>query len=160
MRLGLVALLVLAAANGLVSTRRRRPPATARYGFFDELVDGVRAKIAESQQECTAQHVLVGSRMQALQIERALKEEGVSPESVGRAAQLYSTCGSAKKTPDASLRMLRGQPGELVFKRGEMAKQFEKAAFGGPVGSLQVVETQFGHHVLLVNARSGEEDAS
>mmetsp|Transcript_19065 Transcript_19065/g.56621 ORF Transcript_19065/g.56621 Transcript_19065/m.56621 type:complete len:156 (+) Transcript_19065:239-706(+) len=149
---GLVALVALPLARSLLSARRRRPLTPCR-GFFDDL----KARFQWSQQEVNAQHILVGTRMAALQIERALEEEGVSPESVGRAAQKYSSCGSAKKTPDAQLRMLRGRPGELVFKRGEMAKAFETAAFEGPVGALQVVETQFGHHVLLVNSRSGEE---
>ena len=105
------------------------------------------------------QHVLVGSRTTALKLERALREEGVSPQSVGRAAQQYSTCGSAKKTPDARMKMLRGRPGELVFRRGEMAKEFEEAAMTGPIGELQVVETQFGVHVLRVAARTGEAPA-
>ena len=39
-----------------------------------------------------------------------------------------STCGSAQKTPDASFKMLRGRPGRLTFKRGEMAKEFENVA--------------------------------
>ena len=81
------------------------------------------------------------------------EEEGVSPEVIGRLAQQYSTCGSAQKTPDASFKMLRGNPGELTFKRGEMAKEFEEAAFTGDIGSLQVVDTQFGSHLIYINAR-------
>ena len=36
------------------------------------------------------------------------------------------------------------------------SKEFEEAAMTGPIGELQVVETQFGVHLLLVNGRSGE----
>ena len=77
----------------------------------------------------------------------------MSPEVIGRLAQQYSTCGSAQKTPDASFKMLRGRPGELTFKRGEMAKEFEEAAFTGDIGSLTVVDTQFGSHLIYINAR-------
>ena len=77
----------------------------------------------------------------------------MSPEVIGRLAQQYSTCGSAQKTPDASFKMLRGNPGELTFKRGEMAKEFEEAAFTGDIGSLTVVDTQFGSHLIYINAR-------
>ena len=77
----------------------------------------------------------------------------MSPEVIGRLAQQYSTCGSAQKTPDASFKMLRGRPGELTFKRGEMAKEFENVAFTAPVGSLSVVDTQFGSHLIYINAR-------
>ena len=77
----------------------------------------------------------------------------MSPEVIGRLAQQYSTCGSAQKTPDASFKMLRGRPGELTFKRGEMAKEFEEMSFTAPVGSLSVVDTQFGSHLIYINAR-------
>ena len=77
----------------------------------------------------------------------------MSPEVIGRLAQQYSTCGSAQKTPDASFKMLRGRPGELTFKRGEMAKEFEEVSFTAPVGSLSVVDTQFGSHLIYINAR-------
>ena len=140
--------------------QRAAPPprasTRARMGFFDDIASSVKSGLAEATKEASVQHVLVGSRTTALKLEGALREEGVTPESVGRAAQQYSTCGSAKKTPDARMKMLRGRPGELVFRRGGVAKEFEEAAMTGPIGELQVVETQFGVHLLLVNGRSGE----
>ena len=45
--------------------------------------------------------------------------------------------GSAKKRPDMKMPQLRGAPGELVFRKGQMAPEFEavavtpKAAAGG-----------------------------
>ena len=81
----------------------------------------------------------------------------MSPEVIGRLAQQYSTCGSAQKTPDASFKMLRGRPGELTFKRGEMAKEFEVVSFTAPVGSLSVVDTQFGSHLIYINARDAAD---
>mmetsp|Transcript_2002 Transcript_2002/g.7134 ORF Transcript_2002/g.7134 Transcript_2002/m.7134 type:complete len:129 (-) Transcript_2002:272-658(-) len=72
------------------------------------------------------------------------------------AAQKYSLCGSRNKSPTASMAMLRGLPGELRFKRGEMAKPFEEAAFANALGAVDVVQTTNGWHVLLVNSRTGE----
>ena len=141
------------------SPPQTRPPSrrvdTSRLsaGFFD----GLAANVAAMNQEVTVQHVLVDDKDVALKLRRELEDRGVSPEAVGACAVEHSTCGSAKKTPDAQMRQLRGRPGELVFKRGQMAKEFERAAFEGTIGSLQLVETKFGFHLILVNGRSGEE---
>ena len=98
------------------------------------------------------QHVLVGTQLEANTIYDAIVEEGASSEVVGKYAIAKSTCGSAKKRPDAKLQLLRGQPGELTFRRGAMAKEFEEAAFSAEAGSLlRPFETQFGWHVMLVN---------
>ena len=129
-----------------------RPP-SLRKGFLDDAIDNVKSGLAKMSQTATVQHVLVLSRTTALKLQREAEEEGVSPEVIGRLAQQYSTCGSAQKTPDASFKMLRGNPGELTFKRGEMAKEFEECAFTAPVGSLSVVDTQFGSHLIYINAR-------
>ena len=84
----------------------------------------------------------------------SLLADDASSEAVGRAAQQYSTCGSAKKRPDAKMPQLRGAPGELTFRRGAMAPEFERVAFAAPVGELQPpFQTQFGWHLLLVNKR-------
>ena len=49
---------------------------------------------------------------------------------------------------------LRGAPGELVFRKGQMAPEFEAVAFAAPVGELQSpFRTQFGWHIMLVNKR-------
>ena len=129
-----------------------RPP-SSRNGFLDDALDNVKSGLAKMSQTATVQHVLVPSRTTALKLQREAEEEGVSPEVIGRLAQQYSTCGSAQKTPDASFKMLRGRPGELTFKRGEMAKEFEEVSFTAPVGSLSVVDTQFGSHLIYINAR-------
>ena len=71
---------------------------------------------------------------------------------VGKFAAAKSTCGSARKRPDAKLQMLRGQPGELKFRRGSMAPEFEEAAFSAAPGTLlRPFSTQFGWHVMYVN---------
>ena len=90
--------------------------------------------------------------MSAFEIYEAIRDEGASSEVVGRFAAARSTCGSAKKRPDAKLAMLRGNPGELRFRRGSMAPEFESAAFAADPGTLlPPVRTQFGWHVLYVN---------
>ena len=159
MRLVIIGALALAGVAGFAAPTRRRASSRLRMGLFDDLANSVKQGLAEATQEVTVQHVLVDSKVKALQIERGLLEEGVTSESVGRAAQRFSTCGSAKKRPDARMAQLRGAPGELVFRRGQMDKAFEKASFEGPIGALQVVETQFGVHVLRVAARTGEAPA-
>ena len=129
----------------------------ASAGFFDDIFTSVKSSIAEVTKEVSVQHVLVPNRLMALKLQQQLRDVGVTPETVGSCAQQFSTCGSAKKTPDARMPQLRGRPGELVFKRGEMAKEFERAAFEGAIGSLQLVETQYGVHLILINARTGED---
>ena len=118
--------------------------AAPSMGFFDD--------VKETFREVTVQHVLVNSQSEAIQIYEALLEEGPSPEAVGRYAVAKSTCGSAKKTPDKKLAQLRGMPGELKFRRGSMAPEFESAAFAASPGTLvKPFSTSFGWHVMLVN---------
>ena len=64
--------------------------------------------------------------------------------------------GSAKKRPDMKMPQLRGAPGELVFRKGQMAPEFEAVAFAAPVGVGELqppFKTQFGWHIMLVNKR-------
>ena len=85
-------------------------------------------------------------------IQAEIAEGGAPSAVVGRYASERSTCGSAKKRPDAKLQMLRGEPGELKFRRGAMAAEFEQAAFDAAPGTLvRPFRTQFGWHVMLVN---------
>lgn len=150
----LAALTMLCSGNAWVRAAAARP-ASQRSGFLD----GLKSGLAELTKTATVRHVLVPSRLMALKLQKEAEEAGVTPEVIGRLAQQYSTCGSAKKTPDAAMRMLRGAPGELTFKKGEMAKAFETAAFTAPVGSLQVVETSNGWHLIFVTVRSDEAPA-
>ena len=129
--------------------RMTAPRLTApRMGFFDDIVGAAK----ENFREVTVQHVLVGSQSDAIEIYESIVEEGASPEIIGKYAKAKSTCGSAKKTPTAKLAMLRGQAGELKFRRGSMAPEFEEAAFSASPGTLvKPFRTQFGWHVMLVN---------
>lgn len=116
-------------------------------GFFDDVKEKLR--------EVKVQHILVEDEAAANKVYESIVSEGASAETVGRFAASQSTCGSAKKTPNAKLQLLRGQPGELTFRRGAMAAEFEKAAFAAAPGSLlQPLRTKFGWHVIFVNEDS------
>ena len=53
---------------------------------------------------------------------------------------------------------LRGAPGELVFRKGQMAPEFEAVAFAAPVGELQPpFKTQFGWHIIKLEDRRNSE---
>lgn len=139
-----------------VNLRSAARYAPAAMGLLDDIAGGFKAAIQEFTQEVTVQHILVPTQAQARELYDSLVEAGdISSDAFGRAAQQHSTCGSAKKRPDARMAQLRGAPGELKFRRGEMAKEFEERAFAGPVGELQrPFATQFGWHLMLVNART------
>ena len=151
---------------------RRVPPAPA-MGWLDDVV----GKVKDTTREVTVQHILLPSQSDARDLWRELEATEVTSESFGRAAAARSTCespspvgsalktltetpvialagGSAKKRPDMKMPQLRGAPGELVFRKGQMAPEFEAVAFAAPVGELQPpFKTQFGWHIMLVNKR-------
>lgn len=147
------------AMNGRVHMRAALPlvlRASPAMNLFSDLA----RSISKSLQEVSVQHILVPTQLDANEIYNALVagEAGVSSQRFGEVAAARSTCGSAKKKPDAMLAQLRGQPGELHFRRGSMAPEFEKVAFAAPIGKLQrPIKTQFGWHIILVNERTGEE---
>lgn len=82
-----------------------------------------------------ASHILVEKHSQALQIINDL-QEGTKFENL---AKNYSTCPSGKRG---------GNLGE--FRKGQMVKSFEIAAFNLKVGEItkEPVRTQFGYHVI------------
>ena len=133
---------------GFVQRPQAQRTTTPHLGFLDDALSAAK----EQFREVTVQHVLVNSQSEAIQIYEALLEEGPSPEAVGRYAVAKSTCGSAKKTPDKKLAQLRAMPGELKFRRGSMAPEFESAAVAASPGTLvKPFSTSFGWHVMLVN---------
>jgi parvulin-like peptidyl-prolyl isomerase len=122
--------------------------AAAMAGIFDDLIGAAK----EQLREVRVQHILVDSQLAAREIFDAIEAEGASPYVVGQYASAKSTCGSAKKRPDAKLQMLRGDPGELRFRRGSMAPEFEEAAFSAAPGTLvRPFKTQFGWHVMYIH---------
>jgi parvulin-like peptidyl-prolyl isomerase len=82
-----------------------------------------------------ASHILVEKHSQAVKIIEELKK-GAKFESL---AKKFSQCPSGKRN---------GNLGE--FRRGQMVKPFEKAAFNLKKGEItkEPVRTQFGYHII------------
>lgn len=81
-----------------------------------------------------ASHILVEKHSQALRVLAELEAGGGFDE----LARRHSTCPSGKRGGDLG-----------SFGRGQMVKEFERAAFALKVGEVsQPVKTQFGYHVI------------
>ncbi len=81
-----------------------------------------------------ASHILVDKQSLALKV---LEELGAGKDFKGLARK-HSTCPSGKRGGDL------GQ-----FGRGQMVREFEKAAFALDVGGVSpLVKTQFGYHII------------
>jgi peptidyl-prolyl cis-trans isomerase C len=81
-----------------------------------------------------ASHILLEKQSQALKVAEELK----AGASFSDLAKKYSTCPSGKRGGDL------GQ-----FGRGQMAKEFEQAAFALKPGQVsEPVKTQFGYHII------------
>ncbi|MFB0557534.1 MAG: peptidylprolyl isomerase [Candidatus Bathyarchaeia archaeon] len=81
-----------------------------------------------------ASHILVNKHSQALRVLEELKES----KDFRELARRYSTCPSGKRGGDLGF-----------FGRGQMVKEFERAAFALGVGEVsQPVRTQFGYHII------------
>lgn len=89
----------------------------------------------------SAKHILVESEEEA----KKAKEEITSGAlSFGDAAMKYSTCPSKQQG---------GSLGE--FSKGMMVPEFEEAAFTAEIGALSdPVKTQFGYHLIIVDAKN------
>lgn len=100
-----------------------------------------------------ASHILVripeGEREQAFATIRELRNRATG-EGFADLARRHSACPSAPGGGDLG-----------YFRRGEMARSFEEAAFSQPVGEVgEVVETQFGFHLIKVLDRDEETPLS
>ena len=81
-----------------------------------------------------ASHILVEKHSQALRV----LEELEAGRGFDELARRLSTCPSGKRGGDLG-----------SFGRGQMVKEFERAAFALKVGEVsQPVKTQFGYHVI------------
>ncbi|MFX1511189.1 MAG: peptidylprolyl isomerase [Promethearchaeota archaeon] len=82
-----------------------------------------------------ASHILVNKHSLAVEIIDELK----AGMKFAKLAQKYSECPSRKKGGDLG-----------TFRRGQMVKEFEKAAFSLNIGEIteQPIKTKFGYHVI------------
>ena len=91
---------------------------------------------AEEFTQVRAEHILVKTAAEAQQIKKAIDEGG----NFEYYAKIYSLCPSGQTNGDLG-----------YFGRGQMVREFEKAAFQTPVGEISnPVYTQFGWHLIKV----------
>lgn len=90
-----------------------------------------------------AKHILVDGEETAKQVAKEI----ANGKSFEDAAKEYSTCPSGEKGGDLG-----------YFGKGQMAPEFEKAAFEAQAGQLLgPVKTQFGYHLIWVEDKKKEE---
>ncbi len=86
-----------------------------------------------------ASHILVDTEEEALELKKRI-ENG---ESFEKLAKEYSKCMSREKGGNLGF-----------FKRGQMVKPFEDAAFSLPVGVISdPVKTEYGWHLIKVTSK-------
>lgn len=91
---------------------------------------------AQDFEKVRAEHILVKTSAEAIQIKKAIDDGG----NFEYYAKAYSICPSGQNGGDLG-----------YFGRGQMVKEFEKAAFALPVGEVsEPVYTQFGWHLIKV----------
>ncbi|WP_188963853.1 peptidylprolyl isomerase [Deinococcus aquiradiocola] len=115
----------------------------AKFKFGDALVASYyqlnKSSFAQDAQAC-AKHILVATQPEAQDIVKKL---------AGGAA-FADLAKASSKDPGSA-----GQGGDLgCLGMGETVPAFDKAAFTGPLNTPQVVQTEFGWHVLVVSSRT------
>ena len=89
----------------------------------------------EYRQVC-ANHILVPTEMDAIK----LKSQINSFNDFKYYARIYSRCPSGQQGGDLG-----------CFRKGQMVKPFEEAAFNGNIGEVSdPIKTQFGYHLIWV----------
>ncbi|WP_143315995.1 peptidylprolyl isomerase [Clostridium sp. HBUAS56017] len=99
------------------------------------------------QPTAIAKHILVATEDEAASIKAEIEEGKITFED---AAKKYSTCPSKEQGGDLG-----------SFGRGMMVPEFEDAAFGAEIGKVtDVVKTQFGYHLILVEQKNEPKEKS
>lgn len=97
---------------------------------------GTAVKAEQKTVAVKASHILVDTKEEAEAIEKRMAN-GISFEYL---AQKYSKCPSSQKGGDLGF-----------FRRGQMVKEFEDAAFTMEPGDISApIQTQFGWHIIKV----------
>lgn len=100
------------------------------------LLTGICSAREAEIQQVHAEHILVKTAAEAQQIKKAIYEGG----DFEYYARVYSMCPSSRNGGDLG-----------YFGRGQMVKEFERAAFNTPVGEVtNPVYTPFGWHLIKV----------
>lgn len=91
---------------------------------------------AEEYTQVRAEHILVKTAVEAQQIKKEIDNGG----DFEYYARMYSICPSGRNGGDLG-----------YFERGQMVREFEKAAFNTPVGEVtNPIYSQFGWHLIKV----------
>lgn len=114
-----------------------------KFKFGDAVVANYyqanRPSFTREAQAC-AKHILVGTQAEAQDIVKKLGSGGVFAD----------LAKASSKDPGSA-----AQGGDLgCLGAGETVAPFDKAAFTGPINTPQIVQTEFGWHVLLVTSRN------
>ena len=114
-----------------------------RFTFGDAVVAGYyqlhKATFTQAAQAC-AKHILVPTQAEAQDIVKTLAGGGVFAD----------LAKASSKDPGSA-----AQGGDLgCLGAGETVGPFDKAAFTGPLTAPQIVQTEFGWHVLVVSSRT------
>jgi foldase protein PrsA len=101
----------------------------------------------DTPEQVKASHILVDSEEKALEVKEKIK----AGNDFAELAKEYSTDEGSKS-----------QGGQLgYFQRGDMAQQFEDAAFALEVGGISdPVETGFGYHIIKVEDKIAAKEAN
>lgn len=95
--------------------------------------------IAKDASTVCASHILVPTELDAIKLKSQIKNF----DDFKYYAKIYSSCPSGKQGGDLG-----------CFKKGQMVKPFEDAAFNGEIGQVSdPVKTQFGYHLLWITDR-------
>lgn len=115
---------------------------------IDQMVEVLKSRLGEAVK---ASHILIRSsrnddpkkRQAALEKAKDIRKQLLNGADFEELARKYSDDSSGKNGGDLG-----------YFSRGQMVPEFEKAAFALPVGGISdVVETQFGYHIIRVDEK-------
>lgn len=117
--------------------------------LWEEVVEDVtitEENISAKVEEVRARHILIGEGEDGALLAANIRERLLDGEDFAELAREYSTCPSGSDGGDLGF-----------FKRGSMVAPFEEVAFSLPIGEIsEVVETEFGHHIIRVDERKDE----
>ena len=126
----------------------------AKLRFYNEN----REKM-EQPEQLRLSHILTRVEPGASSAERELayqKIRGIHEKVLQEGADFAAMAGEFSEDPES-----KGKGGELLIKRGQTVPAFEEAAFGLEQGAIsEVVETQFGYHVIKLYERIPARTAS